>query len=453
MTQNDEIGLDGEAPEPATDSRELTPAVAAPPRITPLVLAPGVVNLSLVDVDCDLPDGVYFGLDEIRYHKQKRLGSTSIKNLRVSGPEFWWGSWMNEFKEEEEDKDSLTSGSALHKIVLEGEDEFERTYTCLPHPKRISGCLETTAQMKAWLTAQGVTFKKSASKPEFIALVQATAAANGVPCPPIYEILKAEIEASGKIVMKEAMYARCRLSSGMIVYNPWLAPCFQNGYPEVSILWTENVEITDKDGQVHAVPVRCKARIDYLKLRASVDLKTMANQGAKPFNSAVVSAIGNYRYDTQFAHYFIAREQARALVSAGLVFDMTGGRKLRRRVLKDGAGPALDADRFELVEEPLMPPRYWLDDFAKRPYINQVENDADGWTWVWVYTQKSGAPVSRGYEYWLDPALGEDAAFASRRGALETYARHMVEFGTDFWPAMDKIERMDARHLPSWIRD
>jgi PDDEXK-like domain of unknown function (DUF3799) len=409
----------------------------------------------------DLPDGIYFGLEESRYHGLRRVGSSGLKHLLTSGPTFWWHSWMNEIlPPEREDKDSLTSGSALHKIVLEGEEEFAAAYAVMPDKTEI-GALDTISDMQRWMSDQGIAFKKSASKSETIATLVAGAATMGLKAPPIWERIESELKASGRELMKNDMYMRSRLSSSMIVNNRSLVKCFQDGYPEVSILWTEEVEWKDPaTGAVHVVEIRCKARLDYLKLRATVDLKTMANQGSKPFDVAVLNAIAAYRYDTQFAHYAIAREQARRLVSEGKVFDLTAGRKLRRKVMKDGS--------WTVVEENLMPPKWWLDDFAKRTHISRAKDAAsekDHWTWIWVVVQKTGAPESKGYEYRPGGAVENvdgrrvgsvssmDAAFASRSRALDVYARHWCLYGENMWIRNDDIEVLTADHLPQYIRD
>ncbi len=39
--------------------------------------------------------GIYFGLDEVRYHSDPAVGSTDIRRLRRSAPDYWWHSHMN----------------------------------------------------------------------------------------------------------------------------------------------------------------------------------------------------------------------------------------------------------------------------------------------------------------------------------------------------------------------
>lgn len=399
----------------------------------------------------DLPDGIYFGLSENTYHAQRRIGSTALKHLLTSGPTFWWKSFMNEeFGEAavEEETEALTSGSALHKIVLEGEEEFHAAYAVLPDKKDMVGLLDTMDDMKGWLTRHKAVFKASSGKAGLIEAIKAHATKNGLPVPPIWEDITNEAKASGKILMKSALYTRCRLTGMSIAANPWLSKCFQDGYPEVSILWTEEREVTDAEGVVHTIKIRCKARIDYLKLRTCVDLKTIANQGAKPLDVSVQNAIGSYRYDVQFAHYATARERARDMVAAGQVFDLTEGRTIKRRIKRDG--------EWVLIEENMMPPQWWLDDFAARGHIDSTTSEKkqqDLWTWIWVFVQKSGAPESKGYEFRPGGPLTNNVASASRDTALRIYSEHMVKFGAAIWLNVDPIERLTPDHLPQWIRD
>jgi hypothetical protein len=59
--------------------------------------------------------------------------------------------------------------------------------------------------------------------------------------------------------------------------------------------------------------VRFKARFDYLKARAVIDLKTFANFLNKPIDSAIYSAMANGKYHIQAAHYLRAFDAAKRL--------------------------------------------------------------------------------------------------------------------------------------------
>ena len=72
--------------------------------------------------------GIYFGLDENAYHADPALGSTDMKKLAESPPDYWFESSHNPMREPSEDTPSRLFGRAVHKFVLEGRGAFESTY-------------------------------------------------------------------------------------------------------------------------------------------------------------------------------------------------------------------------------------------------------------------------------------------------------------------------------------
>ena len=64
-------------------------------------------------------------------------------------------------------------------------------------------------------------------------------------------------------------------------------------------MWTEN-------------DIRFKARFDYLKPKAIVDLKTFGNFMNKPIDSAIYSAMASGKYHIQAAFYMRAFQAARS---------------------------------------------------------------------------------------------------------------------------------------------
>ncbi len=218
-----------------------------------------------------LREGVYFGLDEKVYHDDPALGSSDLKTLARSPPEFWFRSKFNSLWEpSEEDTPSKAYGTATHVMVLEGREKFNRLY--LPvHEK-------------------GNT---AAGKAE-----------------------RARAERLGKIWITQDFYERIELSGAMVRGNPELSQAFTGGVgSEVSIFWT-----CPRSG------IRKKARIDKLKPNATVDLKTVSNPYGEDFPTVCRKAISTYRYDVQMVAYAEARAQLGRLVADGKVYDRSDGR-------------------------------------------------------------------------------------------------------------------------------
>jgi hypothetical protein len=205
--------------------------------------------------------GLYFDLAEDTYHANKAIGSTDVRELLKSGPDFWWSK---HHRAEATTTPFFEAGKGFHKRVLEGEQSFRSNFI-----RRPDGIAKLT------------------------------------------EKIKSEIAPNGETVLDQDGYDRIEISANMIASNPQLASAFSGGASEVSIFWTETVD---------GVEVPCKARFDYLKVRGIGDLKSFRNYRNLPFEEACTRAIVEHRYDIQAAHYLIGRRHLAEFVSHDLVF-------------------------------------------------------------------------------------------------------------------------------------
>jgi len=219
--------------------------------------------------------GIYFDLDEDTYHQDLALGSTDLRRLLSSGPDFWWQSGLNPNPPERKESPALNFGRALHKLVLEGSQAFAVRYV-----RRPDDLARLDAKSKAKL------------------------------CP------------NNETVLDGDDFDRIKVSGELIAKNPDLAAAFEGGVPEVSVFWEHTLD----DGFV----VRCKARFDYLKIRGVGDLKSIRNYMGRPFAEACGRSIVEYRYDIQAAHYLEGRAEVRRMVEDGLVFGDHDPAWLRR---------------------------------------------------------------------------------------------------------------------------
>ena len=117
----------------------------------------------------------------------------------------------------------------------------------------------------------------------------------------IYDDIVAAHERAGRKMLKWEMWSRILKASLHISMHPTLARAFQGGRSEISIFW------------INALGVRCKARLDYLRLvglehrgkpilMASVsDLKSFASPQQIPIERAVENAAGSNM--AQAVHY------------------------------------------------------------------------------------------------------------------------------------------------------
>lgn len=297
----------------------------------------------------NLTPGIYFGLPEAIYRADPGLGSTDMKRLAQSPPDYWFGSIHNPLRDKNEPTPGQMFGTAVHKFVLEGREAFEAIYA----PQEFAG---NTKEGKAEI---------------------------------------AEIKAAGKTPLKRDSWDRILLSGTIIRANPEISSAFSGGNPEVSIIW-------ERGG------IRRKARFDYLKTRAIVDLKSDANRNKQEFITACRNSIGRYRYDIQAAHYHEGRARMRAFFEAGAVFG--------------------DHDPG------------WMKNVS----------DQDAWAFVWVFYQSEGAPLTWGTT--LSPGNGLfDYATASLEKAESNYRTFKDRFGLDQpWVLAEPLAEIDINDIPAW---
>lgn len=258
-------------------------AIAEPDTTTGGALTPDVGGRTAGSIPATgakvIPFGIHFGLDEALYHADPGLGSGDIRLLAKNPYSYWFYSAMNPMRPSPPEKEHFVYGRALHKLVFEGREAFDRQF--------MSG--ENQEGM--------TTAEKSAS----------TRATN------------ATAALAGKLALKWDDYARILLAGAMITKNPHLSSVFSGGHSEVSFFWMR-------------AGVRLKARFDYLKctkrqfgmVAANGDLKSVANEKQNDFATECYNAIARYRYDAQAAHYLDGLMTLPRAVKAGAVFIHDG---------------------------------------------------------------------------------------------------------------------------------
>ena len=294
--------------------------------------------------------GIYFGLDEAVYHADPAIGSTGMKKLADNPPDYWFYSPHNQMREEAEDTSARLFGRAIHKFVLEGREAFETNYAPTDHKGNVK-----------------------AGKEE-----------------------RQLIEELGKTAIGRDDWNRIMMAGTIIRSNPSISTAFAGGQPEVSVFW-------ERDG------IRRKARFDYLKPRAVVDLKSNANTMNDDFVTSCRKSIASYRYDVQAAHYFEARAQVCALVTGGAVFGN------------------YDTE--------------WLHKVAA----------TNEWAFVWIFYQSKGAPLTWGTT--ISPGNGIlDLARATLAKSEDNYRTFVDRFGLDQpWVISEPLDELDVNDLPAWM--
>lgn len=357
-------------------------AIPAPPPVRPIE-APGVHA-----------PGIFFGLPEDEYHAAFALSASGIKNLRISPLDFWARSILNPIQEERE-SEALTIGKAYHKRIVEGKPAFDACYAARLEKDGSGATIFTIEDLKAALKEYGEP--TSGKKDDLVARLCAVH-------PPsrdrIWDVIcdAHERKYAGKELLPSGLIEKIEYSAAMIEKHPQLCKAFSGGMPEVSIFWFD---------QDSGVP--CKARLDYLKPKAIIDLKTFENSLGAPVSKAIARTVASYKYHIQARWYLNAANEARKLISAG---EVSG----------DVSQAFLDA----LVS-------------------------ADERTFLFVFQQKGVAPLARGKV--MPEGLTLDLARYEIETALGTFAQCWQTFGADPWIDTTDIETFDSTEFPAFISD
>lgn len=193
-----------------------------------------------------MEDGVYFNLPEGVYHSEKRLSSSGIRDILDNPTFYWFNSNLNPLREEKQ-SEAMKDGQIFHSMILEGEN-FKKKFKVMP--PEIEALNKNCTEFKVWKAAQSLDVVPSSKYKKFSL---------------ICDYLK-----------EEGQLLDCSI--------------FKNGFPEVSIFWTE-------DG------IKRKARIDYLKTNCIIDLKTFLKTKKTPLNSFVSQYFFSYRVYVQLIYY------------------------------------------------------------------------------------------------------------------------------------------------------
>lgn len=344
------------------------------------------------------PVGVYFGMPDETYHAIPLLSASGMKNLLVSPMDFWARSWMNPWREEDEqDSEAKTLGKAYHKRILEGPAAFDAAYA-QPFTCTEDGVLDGTKAMQAYLKDIGVKGYSGKNKDELTAMVLAAD-----PMAKLLHVMEEDYKAShpGKIFLPERHLRKIELAARMIELHPYLKYYFVGGQPEVTVIWHD----ADFD-------MLMKARFDYLKVNAINDLKTFANMMNKGIEKAVYGAMASGKYHVQAALYLRASDAMKPLMREGHVYGT------------DGIDPE------------------WLAAVAAAPEH----------CFNFLFQQKGPAPVSIGAAFSRDDNMyhvGVSCVF----DAVEKYKRCLQTFGTDPWVDMRDPIVLQAGQYPNYAMD
>lgn len=250
----------------------------------------------MIDHQIITEPGVYFDIPNKVYHASPGLSSSGIKNLLISPLDYWVASVDPE--RVDVDTEANIFGRAMHRRTLEGKEDFYNHYAVLPAAEDYPDTHYSFDQLKMLCTQNRVCREKT----------RAGTVANLVQEVPGIELFddilnKFKAANEGKIILSAQQGREIEARSEIIDRHPDAQKAFRYGRPEVSIFWRD-----EETGLL------CKSRIDYLKINASVDLKTFTNQRRAPVDRAIGMSVAQYQYHIQGFFYKRAVEAAKKML-------------------------------------------------------------------------------------------------------------------------------------------
>ncbi len=304
--------------------------------------------------------GIFFGLDESEYHSSLALSASGIKWLRVSALDWWARSPLNPQPFEPESTEAQEAGTAYHKRILEGREAFLNAYAPALNQADYPEALVTNEHLYNTILSRGGMTKKTARKDELVADLR-----RYWPDAPIWQVMQQQhaYQHKDKTLLSAELMARIEVAAAMIERHPQLSLAFTGGMPEVSIFWTDEAGIP------------CKARLDYLKPQAVVDLKTFTNQFGMPIRKAIARQMASYRYHIQARWYLDAALEAEPLsfVKTFLfVFQQQGPAPVARGMVL-GPGTIMDIARQEIDDAKALWLKCWNTFGPDDPWVDVSE--------------------------------------------------------------------------------
>lgn len=222
-----------------------------------------------------LPDGVYVGLKPETYFAQDRLGSTDLAILHNRPADWFYSSRHNPHRPDRESTEEMDFGSALHVLLLEGEEAYRATVVIRPDTYEDT----KTGEIKPWNGNANV-------------------------CKAWLE----EHDVPGVLIITDDANRRVRHMAALIQNHPDLGGPMQAGLSEVSVLWTNDQG------------VKLRARFDKLLPRFVVDLKTYGGDGrGNSTTQECMALVAKRHMDVQRFMYFQARQAMAELLKDGLL--------------------------------------------------------------------------------------------------------------------------------------
>jgi hypothetical protein len=171
-------------------------------------------------------------------------------------------------------------------------------------PEDHPGALVTMDDMKAFLEANGLP-KSGKKKSDLVDRILASGLQAVIWD---QEVERHAAEHAGKTFLGVDEAKRINAAAAVLAADPYAKAALSGGMPEVSFF------VRDPE-----TGVMLKARMDYVRPRSTVDIKTFSNSRGKPVQKAIFEAIFYEDYHLQCVFYNYVRELARQQLAGGKI--------------------------------------------------------------------------------------------------------------------------------------
>jgi hypothetical protein len=366
-----------------------------------------------------LAEGVYLNLPAAEYFEQPAMGSSDYISLIRKLLGWWWSSRHNPDREEPKSPE-LTYGSALHALLLEGVEAFERAFAVMPSKSDFLDLVTTVDEMKSALEREGFNMAGSS---KFKAADWATQMLLYLPDRPCWPNIVAEAKAlAGERPTVSSVDDRMLRLMRHVATDPTRSDnaavrrLFEFDDPDHPPLAEVSI-FAEVDG------VWRRWRLDKMLPAATLDLKSLGGWKGRPLAYEVGQVAAQRGWDIQRADYDDGRAIAYRLIGEG---KLHGGSLEQRR------------------------------------YIERIAQENPTWDWIWLCYQK---PSPKGSAPVLMPVWDDRDSFLHNCGrrklerAKAIYKGAVAEFGLETpWARVEPLHYTDEPreprvHFPHWIGD
>jgi len=348
-------------------------------------------------------EGIYFNMPEDEYHGLPFFSRSFSEEEFISPEDAWVNSARNPDREERESTPAMELGKALHSMILEPK-LFKALYVKKPsfadYPDM--DILDSTADIKVLLKEVGE--KLSGTKAEMIARVEPYIDPDKhVIWGNVMKAFNQNVADHGLRVLTDGNQETLSGIAESLERRPDTKSILEEAMSEVTIIWI------DKE-----TGIKCKCRLDSVRIEAIIELKSFSLQRKKNLYDAMCDAI---MYERYYMQYYVYHSALKNVIN---------------KINKKQAIVSGDVDA------------QWLKKFLAVPDKQ----------YFWLFARTQAPYQCKAIEGRRAFAKGatENAYHHEARNLWETilqsHKRTLDEFG-DERPIDDKVELLDDAHVPN----